>query len=136
MDIFFLIICFLFNIWLLASFLICIYWLCKPATLSSFNKSHRRTAITINIGAFLCCSLFIFGTLKSTLWYIPEGWVYKTDKGDIGIVRDAVAIIIALPVTIILALKFEEFQKMHRDIEKLENEAEQESKDEKKVKQD
>lgn len=89
------------SIWILASSSLCLYWAFSPN--GRFWWTHRRLTWVIVIGGFLFCCIATMLAVRHFLWFIPDGWTYKTDDGEIKAIRLAVASTIGVFAALALA---------------------------------
>jgi hypothetical protein len=121
MDKFLLVI---FSAWLLISQIFWIYWFFNPNTLSRFSTKHKNICRLIGVGAFLGCWVIIGGGLERVLWFVPANWGYRNEEGEFQLIRNSVAGIVSLFITIFIAYIFGEVGTLRREVLKRENQIE------------
>lgn len=111
---------FLFSAWLFGSAFISAYWFFRPD--EWFWKEHKYITGVIAVGAFLVCWWVVMFGSEPFLRFIPEGWVYETEEGEIRIVRLSITGWIGLAASIFLALLFGKVRELRNNNEELRTE--------------
>lgn len=113
MEIVYWMITFLLSTWLLISLFIWAYWFFNPA--ERFCANHKYISAGIYIGAFFGCFIVIGSGVRYLLWFIPKGWTYETEEGDIRLVVFSIANFIGLCAAIFLMVLFNKIQKVRHE---------------------
>ena len=124
MEIAFYVISILASLWLIISFLICLFWLFNLDLREDFFIKHRKVGFIIAVGGFLAIFLMITEGIRSFLGFLPDAWGSYDEEGEFHAVRDSISAFVGLLAAFTLARAYETTIQFHDAKQSLESQLE------------
>lgn len=112
------------SLWLIISFLICLFWLFNLDLREDFFIKHRKVGFIIAVGGFLAIFLMITEGIRSFLGFLPDAWGSYDEEGEFHAVRDSISAFVGLLAAFALVRAYETTIQFHDAKQSLESQLE------------